>query len=180
MLVKHIVKSNSTPDEPLTYSILFKPLFLYRFRLIAPIHPAKVEYFLKTHPEPDHMASTADKLRWYRYKSGRRQQEVADYADIDRSSYIYYEKPAREYYPLNKMLKIAEFLEIDVHLLLDEYNLFLCSDPGKQIEAKRKALGLSREKFAKLLGVAPSTIGKWETEKIRITKKTWKKVMSIK
>ena len=44
---------------------------------------------------PHKFLEIADKLRWYRYQGGLRQRSVADYADIDRSTYIHYEEAGR-------------------------------------------------------------------------------------
>ena len=38
------------------------------------------------------ITETADKLRWLRYQKGLRQRDVADYAGIDRSTYVHYEE----------------------------------------------------------------------------------------
>ena len=50
----------------------------------------------------------ADKLRWYRYQKGLRQRDAADYAGIDRSTYIHYEEAGRDFYPKKHMEKLAE------------------------------------------------------------------------
>ena len=36
------------------------------------------------------------KLRWLRYQKGLRQRDVADYAGIDRSTYVHYEEYGKD------------------------------------------------------------------------------------
>ena len=85
----------------------------------------EAEKFNIRFPDPSEITETADKLRWYRYRKALLQREVAEYAGIDRSTYIHYEEYGRDYYPLDKMEKIAEILGVPVTELLDEYNRFL-------------------------------------------------------
>lgn len=76
---------------------------------------------------------------------------------------------------LEHMKKLAELYNIPVTDLLDDFNLFLYNDQGKQIRAKRMQLGLSRKEYAKILGVHPGSPKKWEINTVRIFKSTWKK-----
>ena len=61
----------------------------------------------------------ADKLRWLRYQKGLRQRDVADYAGIDRSTYVHYEEYGKDLYPPEHMEKIAQLFEVPVETLLD-------------------------------------------------------------
>ena len=67
----------------------------------------------------------ADKLRWYRYQKGLRQRDAADYAGIDRSTYIHYEEAGRDFYPKEHMEKLAELFEVPLENLLDDYKAAL-------------------------------------------------------
>ena len=69
-------------------------------------------------------------FRWYRYRCGLCQRDIADYAGIDRGTYSGYEEFVRDYYPIEKMLKIAKLFSVPVTELLDEYNLFLYNGQG--------------------------------------------------
>ena len=46
-----------------------------------------------------------------------------------------------------------------------------------RLKAHRLQTGLSQKKLAKLLGVDPGTIGKWEDEKTKPTEKSLKKIL---
>ncbi len=52
-------------------------------------------------------------------------RDVADYAGIDRSTYVHYEEYGKDLYPLEHMERIAQLFEVPVESLLDDYNLFL-------------------------------------------------------
>lgn len=105
------------------------------------------------------------------------QQEVADRAGIVRSTYIHYENPEHAYYPPDKLSRIAEVLEVDITDLLDEYNQFLYDGQGHQIQKIRKSLGLTQYQFGKLYGVSPEKVKLWESEKVRMSKATWEKII---
>ena len=52
------------------------------------------------------------------------------------------------------MEKIAQLFDVPVERLLDDYNLFLRNDQGKQIKAIRMKLGLTQREYADKLGVS--------------------------
>lgn len=89
--------------------------------------------------------NTEDLLRWLRYQKGLRQRDVADYAGIDRSTYVHYEEYGKDLYPPEHMEKIAQLFEVPVDTLLDDYNLFLRNGQGNQIKAIRMKLGLTQK-----------------------------------
>ena len=96
-------------------------------------------------PDFSEITETADKLRWLRYQKGLRQRDVADYAGIDRSTYVHYEEYGKDLYPPEHMEKIAQLFEVPVDTLLDDYNLFLRNGQGNQIKAIRTKLGLTQK-----------------------------------
>ena len=64
------------------------------------------EKFNIGHPNPEQLESTADKLRYYRYKKGLLQKDVAEYAGIERTTYTAYEANERDYYPVDVLVRI--------------------------------------------------------------------------
>ena len=154
----------------------YRPMYLLSFPLLAPHHLVEAEQFNIRFPDPSEIIETADKLRWYRYRRALLQREVAEYAGIDRSTYIHYEEYGRDYYPLDKMEKIAEVLDVPVTELLDEYNMFLYNNQGRQIREKRRSLGMTASEYAAQLGVPLGTLKNWERNRVRILKSTWKKL----
>lgn len=155
--------------------VKFAPLFIYSFPLLAPHHLLESEKFNIRFTDPSEITEVADKLRWYRYHKALLQREVADYIEIDRSTYIRYEEYGRDYYPIENMEKLAALFGVPVMELLDDYNLFLYNDQGKQIREKRLALSMTQCEYAKMLGVQLGNLKKWEQNKARIFKSTWER-----
>ena len=120
--------------------------------------------------------TTAEKLRWLRCQRNLFQVEVADYAGLERSTYIGYEEGARDSYPPDKLALIAELFQVPVDDMLDAYNRFLARQ-GEEIRAIRRTRGLSQEGFARMLGVSESAVRRWENGKARMTKGMWERVM---
>ena len=103
------------------------------------------------------------------------QREVAEYTGIDRTTYIHYESKELDYYPVDKLEKLAELFGIDVIDLLDDYNRFIYDGQGCKIRKVRKSMGLTQHQFGKLYGVSASAVKRWENEKVRVSKGTWEK-----
>ena len=59
--------------------------------------------------------------------------------------------------------------------LMDEYNLFLYHNQGRQIRAKREALGMTIVQYAKYLGVQDGKLRRWESNQVQISKTTWER-----
>ena len=158
--------------------ISYAPFYVHSFPFVQPHFLVDSEKFNLTYSDLREIESTADKLRWCRYRKGLLQRDVADYAGIDRSTYVHYEDATRDFYPLDKMKKLAELFETPLEDLLDEYNLFLYRGQGRQIKAMRKAQGMKQQEFADLLGVPLSRLKAWEQEKVRMVKGNWERVVS--
>ena len=155
--------------------VKFAPLFICSFPLLAPHHLLDAEKFNLRFSDPAEITEIADKLRWYRYKKALLQREVADYIGVDRNTYIHYEEHGRDYYPVESMKKLAALFDVSVTELLDDYNMFLYRDQGKQIREKRQALSMTQREYADVLGVPVSNLKRWEQNKVRIFKSTWER-----
>ena len=57
------------------------------------------------------------------------------------------------YYPLVNMENLAALFDVYVTELLDDFNMFLYNDRGKQIRAKRLVLHMTQREYADMLGV---------------------------
>ncbi len=155
--------------------VKFAPLFIYSFALLAPHHLLESEKFNIRFADPSEITEIADKLRWYRYKKALLQREVADYIGVDRSTYIHYEEMGRDYYPIENMEKLAKLFGVPVAELLDDFNMFLYNDQGKQIREKRLSLNMTQSEYAQMLGVNLGNLKKWEQNRVRIFKSTWER-----
>ena len=124
----------------LTQAVEFSVLIRRDFPLLQPHCQMEAELLNLQYPDPSKIADTAVRLRWYRHRKALLQSQVAEFAGIHRRTYIHFEE-GRDYYPVDKLEKIAQILEVDMVELMDEYNLFLYHNQGRQIRAKREAPG---------------------------------------
>ena len=151
------------------------PLQILKFPVVLPHKFLDAEKFNLRFSDASEITEIADKLRWYRYQKGLRQRDAADYAGIDRSTYIHYEEAGRDFYPKEHMEKLAELFEVPLEDLLDDYNLFLLRGQGEQIKAIRQRLGLTQKVYAAQLGVPLQKFKRWEQGNVQIFKSTWEK-----
>lgn len=151
------------------------PLQILQFPVLLPHKLQDAEKFNLRFSDFSEITETADKLRWLRYQKGLRQRDLADYAGIDRSTYIHYETYGKDSYPPEHMENIAQLLEVPVEALLDDYNLFLHRGQGEQIKAIWKNLGLTQREYADKMGVNLVLLQQWEQNRKQILKSTWEK-----
>lgn len=142
----------------------YEPLYVHSFR----IDTESLVKFAET-----------DKLRYYRLKKGLRQIDVAKHIGITRNGYVGYETCQKEYYNPKIMNKLANLFEVDVYDLLDDYNRFIYDGQGKNIKKIRKELGITQKELAELMDTELHKIKRFEQEKVRISKCTWERLMSI-
>ena len=164
------ILTNHTPDVAKQY-----PLYIESFKYSTPHHLVESEKFNILYPDLSTITSTADKLRWYRYKHSLLQKDVALIIGVDRTTYSRYETNENDFYPIEHINKLSELYDVPITELLDDYNLFLYNDQGEQIRAIRQGLGLTQSAYAKMLGVPLGTLKKWEQNRVRIFKSTWDK-----
>ena len=155
------------------------PMYLHSFRFIAPKKVSEAQKFALKFPTADKIQTVADKLRYYRHQKGMYQSDVADYIGLERSTYIDYENPDRDYYSTEVMDKLADLFCVDVYDLLDDYNKFLYDGQGKNIKKIRKQLGITQKELAKLMNVELYKFKKWEQNKVRMFKFSWENLASL-
>lgn len=156
--------------------VIYAPLYRHSFQLLQPHFLMDAEKFNITYTDPSMLTTTADKLRYFRYKKALLQRNVADYAGIERTTYSAYEENTRDYYPLDVLVRIAELLGVEIIYLLDDYNAFLYRGQAEQIKGLRKQLELTQAAFAVRFNVNTAMVKRWEQEKTRMTKKMWAKI----
>jgi len=139
----------------------------------------EAEKFNIRYPNPKKIDNMPDKLRWYRYNKSLHQSQVAEYAGIDRTTYISYENGSVAFYPLDILSRIAELFEIDIKLLLDDYHRFLYDGQGQQVKALRKSMRLTQDEFATVMNVCDTTVRRWEKEYMRVMPDIWKQLCKM-
>lgn len=155
------------------------PMYLHSFRFIAPKKVSEAQKFALEFPTADKIETVADKLRYYRHQKGLYQSDVADYLGIERSTYIDYENPDRDYYSAEVMERVAKLLEVDVYDLLDDYNKFLYDGQGRGIKELREKLNITQEELAREMNVSLLKVKRWEQNKVRMFKFTYDKLMML-
>ena len=153
-------------------------LVVHSFPFLRPTKLVDAEKFNSRYPDSAMLTTTADKLRYYRYQKSLLQREVAEYAGINESTYIDYESGKRECYPIDKIQRIAELLEVPTEALLDEYNLFLC-EQSKTLKALRERCGWTQSKLAERLSVRLHVVKQWGQGRVRMTRKMWGRVRRL-
>lgn len=111
--------------------VIFSPLYIHTFNFAHPLKLTEAEKFLQKYKTLGEIPTIAEKLKYLRIKKSLLQREVAEFTGINESTYIGYENPDRDYYPIDKIRNIAEFYNIDIENLLDSYNLFLYNGQGR-------------------------------------------------
>ncbi len=159
--------------------IVYLPLYILSFPISQYYKTVEANVYMNDNPDPKKLKTTAEKLRWFRYKNRMLQFEVAQAIGIDRSTYINYEKLEHRAYPHENLTLIAKLYSIDLIDLLDEYNMFLYNGQGKQIQALREKMNLNIYEFASLYGVKSTTVENWENESVTISKNTWTKLFIL-
>ena len=121
--------------------------------------------FLNFHPDFSTLTTVADKLRYYRFSHELLQIDVADALHIHRQTYSSMEDSSRTTaYDLTVMKNLADFYQIPVENLLDDYNLFLYQNFGMQLRNLRTSFHLKQYELAKLLNVNKNAVLAWEHE----------------
>lgn len=161
--------------------IQYAPLYIHTFSIVQPKRFKEAQRFNFHFRSVEDIDSMADRLRWFRYKKGMLQKEVAEYLGIERTTYWDYEgvRGDRNYYPPDKIDKLTELYEVSVNDLLDDYNQFLYYGQGEKIRELRGKKGWTQLELAKRLAVSRSTIKRWEHNEVRIFRETWHKLVNV-
>lgn len=174
-LFGHLGSHSFLMVQNISGEIKFAPLFIHSFPLLTSHHLLGSEEFYLRFPDPSEITEIADKLKWHRFQKALSQREVAALIGVDRSTYIHYEEKGRDHYPIENMEKLSALFGVPVISLLDDYNLFLYNNQGKQIHEKRTRLHMTQKQYAKHLGIPLARLKEWEQNRVRIFKNTWER-----
>lgn len=160
----------------ISYALLYR----HTFNFLTPCKLLESEVFNIKYKNPKDINTTAEKLRYYRYKKALLQKDVAKQIGINLSTYVSYESIQREYYPIEELVKISHIYKVDITELLDEYNLFLYKGQGLQLKKLRTELGITQKIMADKLNVHSRTVRQWEKDRVRMLKNTYIKIFKDK
>lgn len=160
-------------------AVFYSPLCHLKYRFIKFHNLIDYERISLICPSPDSIMNISDKLKYFRHIKSLKQTDVADMIGINRTTYFRYEK-SPENIPIIMLIKIASVLEVNPsELLTDEYSKFQLNNQGDALRAIRKSHSMTQHELAKCLGVYDSTIKRWESNKSRINRETYMKIMQL-
>lgn len=140
-------------------------LAVQTFHIFTHRNLSTAQAFLDSHPTFSSLKTVADKLRYYRFTHELLQMDVANALHIDRQTYSRMEDSSRTAaYNLADIKRLADFYQIPIENLLDDYNLFLYQNFGMQLRNLRTSFHLKQYELAKLLNVHKSAVLGWEHE----------------
>lgn len=152
----------------------FTSLYLHTFRLLAPRKLLDAQLFHQKYRRYEDITSIPDRLRWCRYARGLTQEEVAAAVGISQDAYSRLEVSGKEMPSFEIFERLADFFDIPVYDLLDDYHQFLSRGQAQQIRAIRDRLGMNVPQFARHHGIYPEYVYAWENESVTISRKMWK------
>lgn len=130
-------------------------------------------------PKVDKAAPPHEQLAYYRRLRGLSKDELAGMIGVSAGEIVNYEKQFQEIYD-DQAQKLAQALDMDSDLLLDDYTRFVAPGYGQRIKNIRNELGLSQNRFSQLLGVNRSTVSIWEIELHRPSRQNYQNILAIK
>ena len=151
----------------------FTSLYLHTFRLLAPRKLLDAQLFHQKYRRYEDITSIPNRLRWCRYARGLTQEEVAAAVGISQDAYSRLEVSGKEMPSFEMFERLADFFDIPVYDLLDDYHQFLSRGQAQQIRAIWYRLGMSVPQFARHHGIYPEYVYAWENESVTISRKMW-------
>ena len=151
----------------------FTSLYLHTFRLLAPRKLLDAQLFHQKYRRYEDITSIPDRLRWCSYARGLTQEEVAAAVGISQDAYSRLEVSGKEMPSFEMFERLADFFDIPVYDLMDDYHQFLSRGQAQQIRAIRDRLGMSVPQFARHHGIYPEYVYAWENESVTISRKMW-------
>ena len=103
------------------------------------------------------------------------QVEVAEKVGMTHSVYKAIEEGFTQHIEPEKVDRLAQFYDVPVTDLLDEFNRFLYDGQAIRIRAYRESLGLKRKPFARVMGIPIRSLQEWERGKKVISRKSWER-----
>ena len=152
--------------------------FCYKLRSNKKL--SRVKKFDLTYSTPGEIDNIADKLRFYRHQNKLSQNDLACLLNVDRTVYSRYESGKNDYCPIDRMQKVADFYQIPITDLLDEYNLFIYHGQAEGFKQLRKSLCLSLSDVAERLNVNLAVVKRWSQEVTRLPKSALEQLLDMK
>lgn len=124
------------------------------------------------------MATVGERMQCIRTKRGVLIADLEKASGISRDAIICYESGQTEPTP-EKLLTIAEALDVKPNKLCDPYFLFLIYPYRLKLKEWRKALHMTQREFAEYCGYPLETIKRWEQGVHRVTRAQWERLSAL-
>ena len=127
-------------------------------------------------PKKTHLGN---QIAYYRKLKKLRQEDLANEVGISRHTVSIIEEKGNDYYNIEILTKIFDFLEISDKVVLTDYLQFLLRAPPIEIKQSRKDKHLTQKGFANLMSVSRETVKRWENGRISMSKKCYERLNNL-
>ncbi|MBO5420722.1 MAG: helix-turn-helix domain-containing protein [Clostridia bacterium] len=117
-------------------------------------------------------------MRYYRIHKGYTTRELANLVGVVPATITLYENDKNPIKYKTAVL-LADILEIDRHLLLDDYTTFVDYPYNTLLQEVRAKLSLNQSQIAQKIGVAPNAYSAWERATRTPRRKEYEKILPL-
>lgn len=126
----------------------------------------------------DNCDTAGKTLRYYRIHKGYTTRELANLVGVVPATITLYENDKNPIKYKTAVL-LADILEIDRQLLLDDYTTFVDYPCNALLQEVRSKLSLNQSQIAQRIGVAPNAYSAWERATRTPRRKEYEKILSL-
>ena len=126
----------------------------------------------------DNCNTAGSTLRYYRIHKGYTTRELANLVGVVPATITLYENDKNPIKYKTAVL-LADILEIDRHLLLDDYTAFVDYPYNVLLQEVRAKLSLNQSQIAQKIEVAPNAYSAWERATRTPRRKEYEKILSL-
>ena len=117
-LFHHLKKSMFILTCNISGVVNYAPLYIHSFSARSTRKNVDSENFYLKYSSPNEITTISDKLRYYRYKKELLQRDVADFARVDRNTYIRFESGEQKFTPLTSLKGFPSCLRLKLPICL--------------------------------------------------------------
>lgn len=126
----------------------------------------------------DNCNTAGSTLRYYRIHKGYTTRELANLVGVVPATITLYENDKNPIKYKTAVL-LADILEIDRQLLLDDYTTFVDYPCNELLQEVRSKLSLNQSQMAQRIGIAPNAYSAWERATRTPRRKEYKKILPL-
>ena len=126
----------------------------------------------------DNYNTTGKTLRYYRLYKGYSTRELADMVGVVPATITHYEND-RNPIKYKTAVLLADILEIDRKLLLDDYTSFIDFPCNVLLQEVRSKLSLNQSQISEMIGVAQSAYSAWERSARTPRRQEYEKILPL-